>query len=107
MNAELFWARVGSYNEALWPVQAVLTVVAAFLTYRVVAKPGPKTDVWVKVFLVRLPSLPSHWLLRLRQEWTARYLLPCCHGRCWGCQNAWALWTATRIAFSLAQVSMA
>ena len=57
MSAELFWARVGSYNEALWPVQAVLILVAAFLTYRLVARPGPKTDVWIKAFL----SLAFAW----------------------------------------------
>lgn len=51
MSAETFWARVGLYNEALWPVQAALIIVAVFLTYRVIAKPGPKTDVWVKAFL--------------------------------------------------------
>ena len=28
MSAETFWARVGSYNEALWPVQAALIGVA-------------------------------------------------------------------------------
>jgi hypothetical protein len=51
MSAETFWTRVGSYNEALWPVQALLVVVAAFLTYRVIARAGPKTDVWMKAFL--------------------------------------------------------
>jgi hypothetical protein len=51
MSAETFWARVASYNEALWPVQAVLILLAAFLTYRVIARPGPRTDVWIKAFL--------------------------------------------------------
>jgi hypothetical protein len=51
MNAETFWARVSLYNGALWPVQAALILFAAFLTYRVIAKPGPKTDVWMKAFL--------------------------------------------------------
>jgi hypothetical protein len=51
MDAETFWAGVGLYNEALWPVQAALVLVAAFLTYRVIAKPGPRTDVWMKAFL--------------------------------------------------------
>jgi hypothetical protein len=51
MSAELFWARVGSYNKVWWPVQAVLIVVAVFLTYRVIAKPGRKTDMWMKTFL--------------------------------------------------------
>lgn len=51
MSAETFWARVGLYNEALWPVQAALILVAVFLTYRLIAKPGPRTDVWIKAFL--------------------------------------------------------
>ena len=46
MSAETFWACVGLYNEALWPVQAALIIIAAFLTYRLIAKPGPRTDVW-------------------------------------------------------------
>jgi hypothetical protein len=57
MSAQVFWANVGSYNEALWPVQAVLIAIAAFLTYRIVAKPGPRTDVWMKAFL----SLAFAW----------------------------------------------
>jgi hypothetical protein len=51
MNAELFWTGVASYNQALWPVQAVMIVVAAVLTYRVFARPGPRTDAWLKAFL--------------------------------------------------------
>jgi len=51
MNAELFWTGVGRYNEAMWPVQAMLVVLAAILTYRVFARPGPRTDVWMKAFL--------------------------------------------------------
>ena len=51
MSAETFWTRVALYNEAWWPVQATLILVAVFLTYRVIAKPGSKTDVWMKAFL--------------------------------------------------------
>jgi hypothetical protein len=51
MSAETFWARVGLYNEAWWPLQAILMIVAVFLTYRVIAEPGPRTDVWMKAFL--------------------------------------------------------
>jgi hypothetical protein len=51
MSAETFWARVASYNEALWPVQAVLILFGVFLTYRVFARPVPRTDVWMKAFL--------------------------------------------------------
>jgi hypothetical protein len=51
MSAETFWARVGLYNEAWWPLQAILIVFAVFLIYRLIAKPGPRTDVWIKAFL--------------------------------------------------------
>jgi hypothetical protein len=48
MSTEMFWNQVSLYNETLWPVQVVMIVAAAFLTYRVFAKPGPQTDVWMK-----------------------------------------------------------
>lgn len=51
MNTEAFWNHVGAYNETLWPVQAVMIVAAAVLTYRVLVTPGPRTDVWMKAFL--------------------------------------------------------
>jgi hypothetical protein len=51
MNAESFWTQVGLYNQATYPFQAVLVVAALVLTYLVFAKPGPKTDVWMKAFL--------------------------------------------------------
>jgi hypothetical protein len=51
MDAGMFWNRVSAYNEALWPVHIIMTVAAAFLTVRVFTKPGPRTDVRMKVFL--------------------------------------------------------
>jgi hypothetical protein len=51
MNAETFWNHVSLYNESLWPAQVVMTVVAAFVTYRAFVKPGPRTDVLMKAFL--------------------------------------------------------
>ena len=51
MSAEMFWTGVARYNETLWPVQAAMIVLAAILTYRVFARPGPRTDVWMKAFL--------------------------------------------------------
>jgi hypothetical protein len=51
MSAEMFWTGVAKYNEALWPVQAAMIVLGAILTYRVFARPGPRTDVWLKAFL--------------------------------------------------------
>jgi hypothetical protein len=51
MDTATFWIQVAAYNQATWPVQAVMIVAAAYLTYRVFAKPGAKTDVWMKAFL--------------------------------------------------------
>jgi hypothetical protein len=51
MDTATFWTQVATYNAATWPVQVVMTVAAVYLTYRVFAKPGPTTDVWVKAFL--------------------------------------------------------
>ena len=46
-----FWTQVAVYNEALWPVMVAMTVLAAFLTYRVFWRPGARTDLWMKLFL--------------------------------------------------------
>jgi hypothetical protein len=51
MSTETFWTCIGLYNEVLWPVQTILVTGAMFLTYRVFARPGPRTDVWMKAFL--------------------------------------------------------
>lgn len=51
MSTETFWTRVGAYNEATWPVQVVMIVAALYLTVRAFAKPGLKTDAWMKAFL--------------------------------------------------------
>jgi hypothetical protein len=52
MSTETFWLRVGAYNEATWPIQAVMIIAAVILTYLVFAKPGKKTDIAMKAFLV-------------------------------------------------------
>jgi hypothetical protein len=51
MNTETFWTHFGAYNEATLLFQVILTVVAMVLTYLVFAKPGVKTDTWLKAFL--------------------------------------------------------
>ena len=51
MNAETFWAQAGAYNEATLPVQVILVVTAMIMTYLAFAKPGAKTDIWMKAFL--------------------------------------------------------
>jgi hypothetical protein len=56
-NSEVFWSRVGAYNEATWPISIAMIVAAIFLTYRVFCRPNAKTDVWTKAFL----SLAFAW----------------------------------------------
>ncbi len=51
VSTEVFWTRVGVYNEATWPIALVMIVAAGFLTYRVFLRPGAKTDMWMKAFL--------------------------------------------------------
>ncbi len=51
MSTEAFWTQVSVYNEGTWPLQLLLAAIAAFLTYRVFARPGTKTDILMKVFL--------------------------------------------------------
>ena len=51
MSTETFWTGVGAYNETTLPIQAVMIIAAVILTYLVFAKPGAKTDVWMKTFL--------------------------------------------------------
>ena len=51
MNAETFWTQVGAYNETTFPIQAILVVAVAILTYLMITKPGAKTDIWMKAFL--------------------------------------------------------
>jgi len=46
-----FWNRVAEYNEATWPISVAMTIGAAFLTLRLFARSGAKTDIWTKVFL--------------------------------------------------------
>ena len=57
MSTELFWTRVGVYNEKTWPLALVMIVAAGFLTCRVFFRPGAKTDMWMKAFL----SLAFAW----------------------------------------------
>lgn len=56
-NSEVFWSRVGAYNEATWPISITMIVAMVFLIYRVFCKPNAKTDVWTKGFL----SLAFAW----------------------------------------------
>jgi hypothetical protein len=51
MDTVAFWDHVAAYNVATWPVQVIMVAAAVYLTYCVFAKPGSRTDVWMKAFL--------------------------------------------------------
>ena len=51
MDTATFWTQIATYNETTWPVQVLTIIAAAYLTYRLFARPGAKTDVWMKAFL--------------------------------------------------------
>ena len=50
-STEALWTRVSAYNETTWPIAVALSVVAAFLAWRVFLRPGARTDTWMKAFL--------------------------------------------------------
>ena len=50
-TAETFWNQMGIYNDATFPVQMIMTVLAIILTYFVFAKPGNLTNHLMKAFL--------------------------------------------------------
>jgi hypothetical protein len=51
MDTATFWTQIATYNETTWPVQVLTIIAAVYLTYRVIARPGARTDVWTKAFL--------------------------------------------------------
>jgi hypothetical protein len=51
MDTATFWTQIATYNETTWPVQVLTIIAAAYLTYRVFARPGARTDAWMKAFL--------------------------------------------------------
>jgi hypothetical protein len=48
---ETFWNQIGAYNEATFPMQIVMVIVAVVMTYLVFAKPSTKTSTIMKAFL--------------------------------------------------------
>ena len=50
-TTETFWNQMGAYNEATFPVQIAMIVLAMALTYLVFAKPSNKTNNFMKAFL--------------------------------------------------------
>lgn len=50
-NAEIWWNQIGTYNEAIFPMQIVMLAVAFVLTCFLFAKPGPSINKFMKVYL--------------------------------------------------------
>ncbi|HEC87524.1 MAG TPA: hypothetical protein ENI49_06670 [Thermoplasmatales archaeon] len=50
-TTETFWNQMGAYNEATFPVQIALIVLAMVLTYLVFAKPSTRANNLMKAFL--------------------------------------------------------
>lgn len=45
---EIFWNTIASYNAATWPVQILLTLVAATLTLLLYLRPTPGVRIAMK-----------------------------------------------------------
>ncbi len=50
-DAEKWWNQIGTYNEAIFPMQIVMLAVAFVLTCFLFAKPGPRINKFMKVYL--------------------------------------------------------
>ena len=55
---EIFWNTIASYNAATWPVQILLTLVAATLTLLLYLRPTPGVRIAMKTFMAML----SFWI---------------------------------------------
>lgn len=51
---EIFWNTIASYNAATWPVQLLLTLVAATLTLLLYLRPTPGVRIAMKTFMALL-----------------------------------------------------
>lgn len=51
---EIFWNTIASYNAATWPVQILLTLVAAVLTLLLYLRPTPGVRIAMKTFMALL-----------------------------------------------------
>ena len=49
--AETFWDQIGAYNEATFPMQIIIVIVAVVLTYILFAKPSARANAFMKAFL--------------------------------------------------------
>lgn len=50
-TTEAFWSQMGAYNEATLPVQIIMMIAAAILTYSVFAKTSARANALMKLFL--------------------------------------------------------
>lgn len=51
MSTETWWNQIGTYNNAIFPMQIIIMIVAIILTYFLFAKPGTKTNKLMKAYL--------------------------------------------------------
>ena len=51
---EIFWNTIASYNAATWPIQILLTLVAATLTLLLYLRPTPGVRIAMKTFMAML-----------------------------------------------------
>lgn len=51
MSTETWWNQIGTYNNAIFPMQIIIMIVAIILTYFLFAKPGTKTNKMMKAYL--------------------------------------------------------
>ena len=58
---EIFWNTIASYNAATWPVQILLTLVAATLTLLLYLRPTPGVRIAMKTFM-------AHQVCRLQDR---------------------------------------
>ena len=51
MSTETWWDQIEAYNNAIFPMQIIIVVVAAVLTYFLFTKPSTKTNNMMKAYL--------------------------------------------------------
>ena len=56
---EIFWNTIASYNAATWPVQILLTLVAATLTLLLYLRPTPGVRIAMKTLSLIHISEPT------------------------------------------------
>jgi hypothetical protein len=53
---EIFWRTIANYNNATWIYQVILVIVGVILTIYLITKPGQRTKLAMKIYLIILNS---------------------------------------------------